>query len=185
MKKLTNISYNYIADCLYQKKIVALFQGRSEAGPRALGNRSMLYTPTEINGRDYINTVKNRELFRPLAASILYEFANEWFDMNGIDEAPYMTYSFKAKKEKADKIPSVIHVDGSCRIQTVKKHQNPHYYELISAFHQLSGVPLLLNTSFNLAGEPIVETIDDALRTFENSGIDILYLPDLKIAILK
>jgi len=185
MKKLNGVKYHDIAENLFNKKIVAIFQGRSEAGPRALGNRSMLYTPTEAEGRDYINTIKGRELFRPLAASILHEYAHEWFDMMGIDEAPYMTFSFKANKDKASQIPSVIHVDGSCRIQTVKREQNLHYYNLIDAFYQLSDVPILLNTSFNLAGEPIVETIDDALRTFEESKIDILYLPELELAITK
>lgn len=185
MKKLNGVKYHDIAENLFNKKIVAIFQGRSEAGPRALGNRSMLYTPTEVEGRDYINTIKGRELFRPLAASILHEYAHEWFDMMDIDEAPYMTYSFKANPEKANKIPSVIHVDGSCRIQTVKEEQNLHYYKLINAFYELSGVPLLLNTSFNLAGEPIVESIEDALRTFNASKIDILYLPEFNIALQK
>lgn len=185
MKRINNATYDQVANFLFDQKIVAIFQGRSEAGPRALGNRSMLYTPTDLNGRDYINTIKGRELFRPLAASILYEHAHEWFDMMGIDEAPYMTFSFKANKEKASQIPSVIHVDGSCRIQTVKKEQNLHYYNLIKAFYQLSDVPILLNTSFNLAGEPIVETIDDAIRTFEGSKIDILYLPELQLMIKK
>ena len=185
MKKLNGIKYNDIAENLFNKKIVAIFQGRSEAGPRALGNRSMLYRPTELDGRDYINTIKGRELFRPLAASILYEHAHEWFDMLGFDEAPYMTYSFRANPEKANKIPSVIHVDGSCRIQTVKQSQNYHYYNLISTFYEYSGVPLLLNTSFNLAGEPIVETPDDALRTFKNSKIDILYFPEIEVALIK
>lgn len=185
MKKIDGVTYKDVAQLLYEKKIVALFQGRSEAGPRALGNRSMLYTPTDLNGKDYVNTIKGRELFRPLAASILQEHAHEWFDMMGIEETPYMTFSFKAKESKKNLIPSVIHKDGSCRIQTVKFDQNPHYYNLISSFHQISGIPLLLNTSFNLAGEPIVETIDDALRTFKSSKIDTLYLPELQLMLTK
>lgn len=185
MKKIDGVTYEDVAQLLYERKIVALFQGRSEAGPRALGNRSMLYTPTDLNGKDYVNTIKGRELFRPLAASILQEHAHEWFDMMGIEEAPYMTFSFKAKELKKNLIPSVVHKDGSCRIQTVKFDQNPHYYNLISSFHQISGIPLLLNTSFNLAGEPIVETIDDALRTFMSSAIDILFLPELELMLIK
>lgn len=185
MKKIEGVEYATVANFLFEKKIVAIFQSRSEAGPRALGNRSMLYTPTDLNGRDHINTIKGRELFRPLAASILFEYAHEWFDMLGIEEAPYMTYSFKAIESKKHIIPSVIHKDGSCRIQTVKYEQNNHYYNLISAFKDISGVPLLLNTSFNLAGEPIVESVDDALRTFKNSEIDILYFPELKVMLQK
>ena len=185
MRKINDVAYKDVAQLLYDKKIVALFQGRSEAGPRALGNRSMLYTATDLNGKDYVNTIKGRELFRPLAASILQEHAHEWFDMMGIEEAPYMTFSFKARESKKNLIPSVIHKDGSCRIQTIKFEQNPHYYKLIESFYELSGIPLILNTSFNLAGEPIVETIDDALRTFKSSKIDILYLPELELMLTK
>jgi len=185
MKKIDNIHYEEVAKLLYEKKIVAIFQGRAEAGPRALGNRSMLYTPIDLNGRDYINTIKGRELFRPLAASIMHEYAKDWFNMHGIDEAPFMTYSFKVHKERAHMIPSVIHVDGSCRIQTVKKEENYHYYNLLSAFNSITNVPMLLNTSFNLAGEPIVETVDNAMRTFGQSKIDVLYFPELRVIVTK
>lgn len=185
MKRIDNVTPTFVAQQLMENKIVAIFQGRSEAGPRALGNRSMLYTPTDPNGKDHVNKIKGREFFRPLAASILFEEAHNWFDMLGMEEAPYMTYSFRANPEKAHLIPSVIHVDGSCRIQTVKKEQNLHYYNLISAFYAISGVPLLLNTSLNLAGEPIVETVDDVLRTFKNSQIDILYFPEIDSLISK
>lgn len=185
MKRIDNITYSDIAQFLSDKKIVAIFQGRGEAGPRALGNRSMLYTPTDPNGRDYVNTVKGREFFRPLAASILFEYANEWFDMLGIPEAAFMTYSFHVQSSKASSIPSVIHVDGSCRIQTVKKEENLHYYNLLSAFYSITKVPMLLNTSLNLAGEPIVETVTDAMRTFAESKINFLYFPELNCVITK
>lgn len=185
MKKITDVTAHEVAKLLFDKKIVAIFQGRSEAGPRALGNRSMLYTPIDPVGKDHINTIKGRELFRPLAASILHEHANEWFDMIGIDEAPYMTYSFTAREEKKNLIPSVIHVDGSCRIQTVKRNQNPHYYDLITEFYKISGVPLILNTSLNLAKHPIVETIEHALHTFNNSKIDYLYVPEIRVILEK
>lgn len=177
--------YSDIANLLNDKKIVALFQGRSESGPRALGNRSMLYTPTDIDGRDYINKIKGREYFRPLAASILLEYANDWFDMIGIPESPYMTFSFTCRDDKKEIIPSVIHVDGSCRIQTVTQDQNFHYYNLIKAFYSLTGVPMLLNTSFNLGGDPLVESIEDAFKTFANSKIDYLYLPELELIVAK
>lgn len=180
-----NIQYSDIAKLLASKKIVAIFQGRSESGPRALGNRSMLYTPTDPNGRDFVNTVKGREYFRPLAASMMLEHANQWFDMLGIPESPYMTFSFTCKEEKKNIIPSVIHVDGSCRIQTVTEEQNFHYYNLIKAFYELTGVPMILNTSLNLAGEPLVETIDDAFKTFAKSKIDYLYLPELNLIVTK
>lgn len=180
-----NIHYSDVARLLADKKIVALFQGRSESGPRALGNRSMLYTPIDPNGREYVNKVKGREYFRPLAASMLLEHCDEWFDMIGIPESPFMTFSFTCREDKKDIIPSVIHVDGSCRIQTVTEQQNFHYYNLIKAFNVITGVPMVLNTSFNLAGEPLVETIDDAFKTFSNSQIDYLYLPELKMLVNK
>lgn len=185
MNVLENIQYSDIAQLLHNKKIVAIFQGRSESGPRALGNRSMLYTPTDPDGKDYVNKIKGREYFRPLAASMMLEHANEWFDMLGIPESPYMTFSFTCKDDKKHLIPSVIHVDGSCRIQTVTEQQNFHYYNLIKAFYSLSGVPMVLNTSFNLAGQPLVETIDDAFITFTKSNIDCLYLPELNTAVMK
>lgn len=185
MNVLENIQYSQVADLLANRKIVALFQGRSESGPRALGNRSMLYTPTDPNGKDHVNKVKGREYFRPLAASMLLEYAHEWFDMIGIAESPYMTFSFTCKEDKKHIIPCVIHVDGSCRIQTVTQQQNYHYYNLIKAFYDVTGVPMVLNTSFNLAGEPLVETIDDAFRSFTKSDIDYLYLPELQIVVSK
>lgn len=180
-----NIQYKDVATLLSERKIVAIFQGRSESGPRALGNRSMLYTPLDPNGKDYVNSVKGREYFRPLAASMLLEYANQWFDMIGIDESPYMTFSFTCREDKKDIIPCVIHVDGSCRIQTVTQQQNFHYYNLIKAFNDITGVPMVLNTSFNLAGEPLVETIEDAFKTFANSKIDYLYLPELELIVSK
>lgn len=180
-----NIQYSDIAKLLTDKKIVAIFQGRSETGPRALGNRSMLYTPSDPNGRNHINKIKGREYFRPLAASILLEYAHDWFDMYGISESPYMSFSFGCKESKKDIIPCVIHVDGSCRIQTVTQEQNYHYYNLIKAFNDLTGIPMVLNTSFNLGGEPLVETIDDAFKTFTNSKIDYLYLPELELIVSK
>lgn len=185
MNVLENIQYSDIALLLADKKIVALFQGRSESGPRALGNRSMLYTPTDPNGRDYINRVKGREFFRPLAASIMLEHANQWFDMIGMDESPYMSFSFTCREDKKSIIPSVIHVDGSCRIQTVTSQQNFHYYNLINAFYQITQVPMILNTSLNLGGQPLAETVDDAFKVFGSSSIDYMYLPEYNIAISK
>jgi len=169
-----------IIELLRKKNIVTMFQGRSENGPRALGNRSVLFDPTFEDGKEYVNLVKRREYFRPFAGSILHEHAHEWFDMKGLEESPYMMYAMNCKPGIAEKIPSIIHVDGTCRIQTVTRDQNPYYYELINEFYLQTGVPILFNTSFNLGGEPLVETIDDALWTLSQSDIEYLYLPEYK-----
>jgi carbamoyltransferase len=178
-----NVTNKNIVDLLRNKNIVALFQGRSESGPRALGNRSILFDPTFADGKDFVNNVKHREYFRPFAGSILCEHANEWFDMRGLKESPHMMYAMKCRSEKEEKIPSIVHVDGTCRIQTVKKEQNLHYYELINTFYEETGIPILFNTSFNLGGEPLVETLDDALRTLKNSEIEYLYLPEFSLLV--
>lgn len=166
-----------VVKLLREKNIVTMFQGRSESGPRALGNRSILFDPTFEDGKDFVNRVKRREYFRPFAGSILHEHAHEWFDMRGMEQSPHMMYAMNCQPGVAEKIPSIIHVDGTCRIQTVKREQNPHYYDLITEFYKESGMPILFNTSFNLGGEPLVETLDDAVRTLANSDMEYLYLP--------
>jgi carbamoyltransferase len=164
--------------------IVTLFQDRCENGPRALGNRSILYDPRTLDGKDYVNSVKHREYFRPFAGSILHEHAHEWFDMRGMEESPHMMYAMYCSDDKyAKQIPAIIHIDGTCRIQTVKEHQNPIYYEIIQKFYEQTGVPIIFNTSFNLAGEPLVETIDDAIRTLQDSDIEYLYIPEKNLII--
>jgi carbamoyltransferase len=173
----------HVVDLLRNKNIVAVFQGCAEAGPRALGNRSILFDPTAEDGKDHVNRVKRREYFRPFAGSILQEHAHEWFDMRGMTESPHMMYAMNCQPGKGELIPSIIHVDGTCRIQTVTREQNPLYYDLISDFHKASGVPILFNTSFNLGGEPLVETLDDAVRTLINSEIEYLYLPEYQVLI--
>lgn len=181
--KTKDITKKDIIDLIKQKNIVAVFQGSAEAGPRALGNRSLIFDPTFYDGKEFVNRVKCREYFRPFAGSILQEHAHEWFDMRGLDESPHMMYAMDCKPGIAEKIPSIIHVDGTCRIQTVKPEQNQHYYELIKEFYDQTGVPILFNTSFNLGGEPLVETLDDAIRTLANSKIEYLYLPENSILI--
>jgi carbamoyltransferase len=178
-----NITKKDIVDLLRQKNIVAMFQGGAEAGPRALGNRSIMFDPTFEDGKDFVNRVKRREYFRPFAGSILHEHAHEWFDMRGLEESPHMMYAMNCQPGIEEKIPSIIHIDGTCRIQTVKRHQNPHYYELIEEFYKASGVPIVFNTSFNLGGEPLVETLDDAVRTLANSEIEYLYLPEYELLV--
>jgi len=167
-----------VINLITEKNIVAMFQGRSESGPRALGNRSILYDPRDPDGKDHVNTVKRREFFRPFAGSILKEDVHEWFDLRGMEETPHMMYAVNCQPGIKEKIPAIIHVDDTCRIQTVTENQNPNYYRLISKFKERTGCPIIFNTSFNLGGEPLVETLDDAVRTLANSDIEYLYLPE-------
>jgi carbamoyltransferase len=160
------------------KNIVAMFQGRSESGPRALGNRSLMFDPTFVDGKDFVNEIKHREYFRPFAGSILEEDVHEWFDLRGMPNSPHMMYAVNCQPGVEHKIPAIIHVDGTCRIQTVRREENPHYYDVIKAFKDATGVPIIFNTSFNLGGEPLVETLEDALWTLSQTGIDYLYLPE-------
>ena len=167
-----------VVNLMTDKNIVTIFQGRSENGPRALGNRSILFDPTFEDGKDYVNEVKKREYFRPFAGSILAEDVHDWFDLRGMDETPHMMYAVNCKPGVEEKIPSIIHIDGTCRIQTVTEEQNPLYHRLIKEFKEKTGVPIVFNTSFNLGGDPLVETIDDAIHTLVNSDIEYLYLPE-------
>ena len=170
-----------VAKLIRQRNVVAIFQGKSEAGPRALGNRSILYDPTDPNGKDRINRIKRRESFRPFAGSVLLPHVHDWFDMAGLDESPFMMYAVDALSHTYDKIPAVLHVDKTCRVQTVGLKDNTNYYQLIDSFYQLTDVPILFNTSFNLAGEPLVETPEDAIECFESSEIDYLYFPEVQL----
>ncbi len=169
-----------IVELLIQGNIVALYQGGCEAGPRALGNRSLLLDPRIKNGKEIMNSVKQREFFRPFACSILKEKFKEWFDTVGLDESPFMMYAFQALKGVKEKINSVIHVDNTCRVQTVSKKDNIFFYDLLQTFYKITNIPILMNTSFNLAGETIVETPEDALDTLRRSKIEYLYFSDIK-----
>lgn len=170
-----------VAKLISEKNIVCIFNGRAEAGPRALGNRSILYDPRDPNGKKVVNEVKGREWFRPFAGSVLKEYANEWFDMAGLEESPFMMYAVDVLKEKKDSIPCITHVDGTCRVQTVSEEDNEYFYDLISEFNKITNVPILFNTSFNLAGEPMVETFEDAIKSMKNSKLEYLYLPYCKL----
>ena len=154
-------------------------QGRSEAGPRALGNRSILFDPRNPNGKDIVNRVKKREYFRPFAGTVLLEHAKEWFDMDKLEESPFMMYAVDVLESKRNLIPAITHVDGTCRIQTLTEEQNLNYYTLIKEFYNLTGVPILFNTSFNLAGDTMVEDMDDAFKTMRCSEIQYLILPEI------
>lgn len=178
-----NVDYERVINTIRDKNIVALFQERCENGPRALGNRTLMYDATDPNGKDFVNLIKKREYFRPFAASVLQDDVHEWFDLRGMEDSPSMMYAVNCQPGVKEKIPAVIHVDGTCRIQTVTEEQNPHWYNLIKEFKNQTGVPALFNTSFNLGGEPLVETIDDAMRTLYNSGINYIYFPAVQIMI--
>lgn len=168
-----------VASLLTQGNIIGLFQGTAEGGPRALGNRSLIYDPRATNGKDIVNRVKMREWFRPFAGSVLEEHAHEYFDMAGLENSPFMMYAVDVLPEKVLEIPAVSHVDNTCRVQTVSKESNPQYYELIKAFHDKTGIPLILNTSLNLAGQPLVDSVLDAIVTLINSNIDYMYFADI------
>lgn len=174
-----------VAKVLSERKIVAIFQGRSESGPRALGNRSILYDPTDNDGKEKINKIKNREWYRPFAGTVLLEYAKKWFDMHNLKDSPYMMYAVEILKDKRNILPAISHIDYTCRIQTLTKNDNINYYKLINEFYVITGVPILLNTSFNKAGDTMVETIDDALKTFYESDIDHLYFPEKNMLLSK
>jgi carbamoyltransferase len=178
-----NVDYKDVIKTIRSKNIVALFQERCENGPRALGNRSLMFDPTFADGKDFVNLIKKREYFRPFAASVLQDDVHDWFDLRGMEDSPSMMYAVNCQPGVKEKIPAVIHVDGTCRIQTVTEEQNFHWYNLIKEFKNQTGVPALFNTSFNLGGEPLVETIDDAMRTLYNSGINYIYFPTVKIMV--
>jgi carbamoyltransferase len=169
---------NKAVELLLSQKVLPFFQGkRSEIGPRALGNRSLLFDPRNKLAKDIINKVKKRENYRPFAGSVLEEYAHEWFEMRNIKQSPYMLFAIPVRKEKKDIISSITHVDGTCRLQTVSEKQNKKFYGLIKAFYEKTKVPILLNTSFNLAGDPLVQTVGQALGMMKKTNIEYLYIP--------
>ena len=170
-----------VAELLRDGRIVALFQGRMEFGPRALGNRSILADPRPASMKDTVNSVvKHREAFRPFAPSCLEERAGEFFD--GCSSSPYMIKTYDVLPEARERLAAVTHVDGTARVQTVSRSTNPLYCDIISAFDRQAGVPVVLNTSFNVRGEPIVCTPVDAIRCFYGTGIDALAMPPFLVA---
>lgn len=165
------------AKLLADGKIVGWYQGRMEFGPRALGSRSILADPTRADMKDLLNTyVKFREEFRPFAPSVLAERASEYFE--GCTDSPFMLFVYPVRPEKQAEVPAITHVDGTARVQTVTQRANPRYYALIRAFEALRGTPMVLNTSFNVMGEPIVHSPFDALKCFYSTGMDALALGD-------
>jgi carbamoyltransferase len=173
-KRVDNPS-EYAARQLAENKIVAWFQGRMESGPRALGNRSILMSANKAENKDIINArVKFREAFRPFCPSLLWENRQDYLE-KARDEF-FMITSFTCRHEKRAKVPAVVHADATLRPQTVKRDFNPKFWELINEFGKLTGEPLLLNTSFNVMGEPIVNHPRDAIRCFYDNGLDVLVL---------
>ncbi|CAM3908371.1 carbamoyltransferase C-terminal domain-containing protein [Mucilaginibacter galii] len=172
-RKLENIAEE-TADILAQNKIIGWYQGRMEFGPRALGSRSILASPISPDMQARLNEVKDREDFRPVAPVVLEEEAGNWFE--GADYSPFMLFVYDVKPEKADQIPAVRHTDGTARIQTINQRQHKNYYDLLKAFQRKTGVPVLVNTSFNTLSKPIVCTPRDAVECFWTSPFDALII---------
>ena len=167
--------YPYVAARIAGNAIVGWFQGRMEFGPRALGNRSILANPADPEMKDILNKrVKHRETFRPYAPVVLQDRASDFFQAKQF--SPFMLLAANVRPQKRDLIPAVTHVDGTARVQTVNPRQNDKLCNLISAFEKITGLPVLLNTSFNVRGEPIVCSPADAIRVFSSTKIDILVM---------
>lgn len=168
------------ARLLAEGKIIGWIQGPAEFGPRALGNRSILADPRSRDVKDRINAeVKFREEFRPFAPSILEEYGSSYFDH--YQTSLYMERTLPFREDVRAKVPAVVHIDGTGRLQTVRRRLNPRYYDLIKAFYELTGIPLVLNTSFNIMGKPIAHSVEDALGLFYTSGLDALVIEDYVI----
>lgn len=166
--------FRHVASAIADGQVVGWFQGRMEWGPRALGNRSILCDPRRGDMKDILNSkIKCREPFRPFAPSILREAVSDWFEVD--DDVPFMSKVLMIRRERRGSIPAVTHVDGSGRLQTVERHQNPMFYRLIESFDELTGVPILLNTSFN-QNEPVVCTVGEAIDCFIRTRMDMLVL---------
>ena len=169
------------AKLLADQRVIGWFQGGSEFGPRALGNRSLLADPRKPEMKDILNKrVKHRQAFRPFAPIVLAERAKEIFE--GEEDSPFMLIAKRVRPEWRDRIPAIVHVDGTARVQTVRAETNPMLYRLLKEFEALTGVPVLINTSFNVKGEPIVETPRDAVICFLTTGIDNLVLHDTLVS---
>ncbi len=165
----------FVAEQISKGKIICWYQGRSEFGPRALGNRSFISDPRKKEMKDIMNSrVKFREWFRPFATVILNEHKEEWFQMDF--ESPFMLFTVPCKKPQ--EIPSAVHIDNTSRVQTLRREDNDKFYDLINSFYKITGVPVVMNTSLNVKGEPIVETPEEVMELFENSDVDILVLND-------
>lgn len=168
----TSSTVSELVDILISQKSLGIFNGAPEAGPRALGNRSILFDPRNQNSKDIVNKIKKREWYRPFAGIILKDKLEEFFKSNNIGEYPFMTVSLHAKQLAKETVPGIIHIDGTCRIQTVSEG---FIFDLLTEFYNKTGCPMLLNTSLNLAGEPLAQTKNDAINILKNSELDYVY----------
>jgi carbamoyltransferase len=172
----------YVAAKLAEGNVLGWFQGRMEFGPRALGNRSILADPRRAEMKDRINKkVKNREPFRPFAPAVPDEVAAEFFDLTGLQSSPFMLFTVPVRDDKRDQIPAVTHVDGTARVQTVSKGTNARFWNLLQEFKRITGIPVLLNTSYNVMNEPIVCTPRDAIACFLSTDMDATVLGDFYV----
>ncbi|GAB3417757.1 carbamoyltransferase family protein [Niabella aquatica] len=178
-KKMQHVAQE-TAQLLAQDRIIGWFQGRMEFGPRALGGRSILAAPLSPSMQTRLNDLKDREDFRPVAPVVLEEEADHWFEK--AHPSPFMLFTHQVRQEAADKIPAVCHVNGSARIQTIRREQNPRYYDTIREFQAITGVPVLVNTSFNSLGKPIVCTPRDALECFWTTPFDDLIIGNCHVS---
>ena len=178
-QKITDELINFIANCLVENKIVAICRGKSESGPRALGNRSLLASPINKEMKEIVNILKSREEFRPVSPICMLEHASKWFDLGTAKESPFMNFSVPCINP--DLIPSAVHIDGSSRVQTITEDENEFVYKLIEKFYNLTEIPMLINTSFNLQGQPIIETPSEAITAFLETNIDYLILENYLI----
>jgi carbamoyltransferase len=172
-RRLTDLA-GETADLLAAGKIIGWHQGRTEFGPRALGSRSILASPIVPDMQARLNEIKDREDFRPVAPVVMEEHASDWFV--GAGKAPFMLFVFRVRPERAERVPAVRHVDGTARVQTINRQQHPLYYDLLAAFYARTAVPVLVNTSFNTRGEPMVNSPRDALESFWTSPLDALVI---------
>ena len=163
-----------VGEEIAKDKICGWFVDASEHGPRSLGFRSILADPRNANIKDRLNVIKGREMFRPVAPIILESEVSNWFDID--IPSPYMLLSAKILPHQKNKVLGIVHKDDTARIQTVNEKQNPKIYKLLNLYYNLTGIPILVNTSFNGCGEPIVETPEDAINTFKQLNLDILVI---------
>jgi carbamoyltransferase len=169
------------ARLLTEGRLIGWFRGGSEFGPRALGHRSILADPRDPTVKDQLNSrVKHREWFRPFAPAVLEEHTNEYFELD--IPSPFMLIVAPVRPEKRDVIPGVVHIDGTARVQTLTRDDNGAFYELVQAFYELTSVPVVLNTSLNDRGEPIVERPEEALALFAAVGLDLLVMENVLVA---
>jgi|TARA_B100000085_G_scaffold283291_1_gene313638 carbamoyltransferase len=175
-KLKANTSVDQIVKLLEENNVVAIYQGKQEAGPRALGNRSLLFNPTNPNAKDIVNKLKKREWYRPYAGTIMKEHFKKYFNLPK-KETPYMSYAAWVKRPAA--LLGITHIDYTCRVQTLTEKQNPNFYKLLKAWYKKTGCPVLLNTSLNIAGKPLVNSYDQVMEMLNTTELNYVYMPEI------